>query len=82
MNSLVFFTAKDVLNENTVDSIVHLDEGFRIFRTIRNSPTYFQKRQKDIFAMIRQLGKPCWFLLHSQQLILNGMIFAHNWETD
>ena len=55
------WTAKDLLNPTTVNDIVKLDEGYYIFRTLRNSPVYLEKRKKDLFAMIRQLGLPTWF---------------------
>jgi len=56
------YTVKDMLNEATFESVSRLDEGYRIFRTIRGSPPYFESRKKDLFAMIRQLGLPTWFI--------------------
>ena len=55
------YKVRDVLDNSTVDNIVRLDEGYYILRTIRNSPPYLEKRKKDVFAMIRQLGIPTWF---------------------
>ena len=55
------WTAKDILDPSTVNELVRLDEGYFIFRTLRNSPVYLEKRKKDIFAMIRQLGLPTWY---------------------
>ena len=55
-------TVNDVLNEENVKKLVRLDEGYRIFRTLRNSPPYLESRKKDLFAMIRQLGLPTWFI--------------------
>ena len=55
------WTAKDILNPSTVNQLVRLDEGYYIFRTLRNSPVYLEKKKKDLFAMIRQLGLPKWF---------------------
>ena len=55
------WTAKDVLNPSTVNEMVKLDDGYFILRTLRNSPAYLEKRKKDVFAMIRQLGLPTWF---------------------
>ena len=55
-------TVNDVLNEENVKKLVRLDEGYRIFRTLRNSPPYLESRKKDLFAMIRQLGLPTWFM--------------------
>ncbi|XP_069108223.1 uncharacterized protein [Argopecten irradians] len=54
-------TAAEALNQTRMDKLVNLDEGFYIFRTLRNSPPYLEKRKKDVFAMIRQLGLPTWF---------------------
>ena len=45
--------------------MINLDEGYYIFRTIRNSPAYLNKRKKDAFAMIRQLGFPSLFISQS-----------------
>ena len=53
---------KDVLDQENLDHLVRLDEGYYIFRSIRNSPAYFESRKKDVFAMIRQLGLPTWFM--------------------
>ena len=55
------WTVRDFLNPSTVNDIVKLDEGYYIFRSLRNSPVYLEKRKKDVFAMIRQLGLPTWF---------------------
>ena len=45
-----------------MDKLVKLDEGFYIFRQLRNSPAYLEARNKDIFAMIRQLSLQTWFM--------------------
>jgi hypothetical protein len=56
------FTAGQMLNEETQKKITRLDEGYYIFRTIRNSPPYLNMCKKEIMAMIRQLGLPQWFI--------------------
>ena len=56
------YTAKDVKDKQVVDNMVKLDEGYRIFRSLRGSPPYWESAKKDIFAMIRQLGLPTWFI--------------------
>ena len=53
---------KDILNDTERQQLVNLDEGFYIFRTLRNSPAYFDRKKKDAFAMIRQLGFPALFV--------------------
>ena len=70
------YTAGYILRDNMGDSLVRLDEGYRIFKTIRNSPQYWENQKKDVFAMIRQLGIPTLFLslsandLHWPELII------------
>jgi len=55
------YTAGDLKSQDMINNLVHLDEGFRVLRNLRGSPPYFEKCKKDLFAMIRQLGKPAWF---------------------
>ncbi|XP_069109201.1 uncharacterized protein [Argopecten irradians] len=55
-------TAGQVRNSTTTNDIVRLNEGYYIFRTLRNSPAYLSSKKKDVFAMIRQLGLPTWFM--------------------
>ena len=54
--------AKNVLDDESRANIVRLDEGYYIFRKLRNSPAYLDKRKKDAFAMIRQIGFPSLFI--------------------
>ena len=54
-------TAGDLLDADTRDNIRRLDEGYRIFRTLRNSPPYFEAKKKELNAMVRQLGYPTMF---------------------
>ena len=56
---------KDVLNDCARQNLINLDEGYYIFRTIRNSPAYLEHRKKEAFAMIRQLGFPSLFISQS-----------------
>ena len=56
------YTAGYILKDNMGESLVRLDEGYRIFKTIRNSPQYWETQKRDVFAMIRQLGLPTLFL--------------------
>ncbi|XP_048256969.1 uncharacterized protein LOC125382713 [Haliotis rufescens] len=57
---------KNVTSENLTDSdslreILKCDEGYKFLKPIRGTPPYWQSAQKDLFAMIRQLGIPTWF---------------------
>ena len=70
------YTAGYILKDNMGESLVKLDEGYKIFRTIRNSPQYWENQKKEVFAMIRQLGLPTLFVslsandLHWPELII------------
>ena len=50
-----------LLDKQQCNNIVKLDEGYYIFRTIRNSPAYFETKKKDVMAMVRQLSIPTIF---------------------
>ena len=54
-------TVNEVISEGSVDKIIKHDEGYRVLRTLRGSPPYWQRTKKDIYAMIRQIGIPTWF---------------------
>ena len=54
-----------MLNDDERAKIVHLDEGYYIFKDIRNSPAYLALKKKEAFAMIRQLGFPSLFISQS-----------------
>ena len=54
-----------VLDDEERAKIVWLDEGYYIFRDIRNSPAYLAKKRKEAFAMIRQIGFPSVFISQS-----------------
>ena len=56
-------TAAETRESTYLDKLVKLDEGYYIFRQLRNSPAYLEARKKkDIFAMIRQQSLPTWFM--------------------
>ena len=54
-------TAAILLDDTEREKIVQLDEGYNIFKSIRNSPPYFESKKKNLMAMIRQLGIPTIF---------------------
>ena len=55
----------DVLDDATREKIVQLNEGYYIFKDIRNTPAYLSKKKKEAFAMIRQFGPPAVFISRS-----------------
>ena len=55
-------TAAQVRDSKYLEDIVKKYQGYYIFKQLRNSPSYLETRKKDVFAMIRQLGLPTWFI--------------------
>ena len=56
---------KDVKSKPNLDRILKLDIGYIDLRTIRTSPDYLQQLRKNIYAMIRHLGPPTFFVSFS-----------------
>ena len=51
----------NIQNTDTLRKLLHSDEAYRFMQPIRGTPAYWENAQKDIFAMLRQLGIPTWF---------------------
>ena len=60
--------ARNVLDDDERAKIVRLNEGYYIFKDIRNSPAYLAKKKKEAFAMIHS-----HYLYHNQLLKPNGL---------
>ena len=58
-------TAGQVLNEEFVENLCKIDEGYKFLRVDRSSPVYWESRKKEVLAMIRQLGVPTLFVTFS-----------------
>ena len=58
-------TAAYLKSSVNVEKLCRLNEGFRIFKDLRGSPPYWEQAKKDLFAMIRRLGIPTWFMSFS-----------------
>ncbi|XP_076132870.1 uncharacterized protein LOC143114916 [Alosa pseudoharengus] len=48
-------------DKESLTKLLQHDEGYRFLKPVRGSPAFWQGVQKDLFAMIRQLGIPTWF---------------------
>ena len=55
------YTAGDLLCAGFVDKLTLQNDGYRVLRTLRGSPPYWESAKRDVFSMIRQLGFPTWF---------------------
>lgn len=65
-----------------MENIIRENEGFQMLKSIRTSPAYWRSKQKDSFAMMRQLGCPSLFLTVScsetrSPEILSGLYENH-----
>ena len=54
--------AKEVLNQEIMNNLQMKDQAYKVLVNDRTSPVYWQKKMKELFAMIRQLGSPTFFL--------------------
>ncbi|XP_065942676.1 uncharacterized protein [Magallana gigas] len=48
-------------NPEILSKLLRNDEAIRFMQPIRGTPAYWSAIQKDLFAMLRQLGIPTWF---------------------
>ena len=53
--------ANFLTDAESLKRVLKNDEGYKFLRPIRGTPPFWQSVQKDLFAMIRQLGIPTWF---------------------
>ncbi|XP_067306866.1 uncharacterized protein [Pseudorasbora parva] len=54
-------TSDMLTNPESLAKILNYDEGYKFLRPVRGTPPYWQTTQKDLFALIRQLGIPTFF---------------------
>nr|XP_022308223.1 uncharacterized protein LOC111114232 [Crassostrea virginica] len=54
-------TSSMIQNPEVLSRLMKNDEALRFMQPIRGTPAYWSSAQKDLFAMLRQLGIPTWF---------------------
>ncbi|XP_062579865.1 uncharacterized protein LOC134241859 [Saccostrea cucullata] len=54
-------TSDMVQDPEILRTLLQKDEALRFMQPIRGTPAYWSCAQKDLFAMLRQLGIPTWF---------------------
>ena len=65
-NANIHITVNDVLSKSDeLQKLWAKEDLKRFLGTIRSSPVYWEKKKKDIFAMVRQLGTPTFFITFS-----------------
>lgn len=79
------YTYTDVSSNERLKQIAGLNNGFYLFKSLRNSPMYMEARKSELYAFIRQYGIPTWFislsaadfrwndLLRSLSIIIDGV---------
>lgn len=55
-------TAGNVSKDGAIDNLVSHDAGFRVLKNIRSSTPYWEMRKKELMTLLRQLGKPAFFI--------------------
>nr|KAG5686477.1 hypothetical protein BaRGS_030059 [Batillaria attramentaria] len=55
------YTAKDMLNNESVSAVIKSNDGFRVLKSVRGSPPFWELKKKELLAMVRQLGCPTFF---------------------
>ncbi|XP_072047335.1 uncharacterized protein [Amphiura filiformis] len=58
-------TASMLRDHEQVKELIKRDEGYRFLTQLRGTPAYWERAKKDMFAMIRQLGIPTFFVTFS-----------------
>ena len=51
----------DFKDATKIGELLKCNEGYKFLKNVRGTPAYWQSTQKDVLAMVRQLGKPTWF---------------------
>ncbi|CAI5694816.1 unnamed protein product, partial [Oreochromis niloticus] len=52
-------------NRDEVERLINNKDATRFMKPLRGTPAYWEKALKDLHAMVRQLGKPTFFLTFS-----------------
>ena len=58
-------TASMLQDHEQVKKLIRRDEGYRFMKQIRGTPAFWEKSKRDLFAMMRQLGIPTFFVTFS-----------------
>ena len=55
-------TASMLTDHDEVRKLIKRDQGYKFLKQVRGTPAFWEKSKKDLFAMIRQLGIPTFFV--------------------
>ena len=63
--STITLTAGDAMKNTSIESILRSKIDYKDFQAIKTSSNYKEKLRSNLFAMIRQLGTPTFFITFS-----------------
>ena len=55
-------TAATFKSADVISEIVNFDEGYRVLKSVHDSPAYWQTMPFDMLSKVKQLGPVTWFL--------------------
>ena len=58
-------TASMLTDHDEMRKLIQRDQGYKFLKQVRGTPAFWEKSKKDLFAMIRQLGIPTFFVTFS-----------------
>eukprot|EP00105_Crassostrea_gigas_P019969 XP_011438625.1 PREDICTED: uncharacterized protein LOC105336143 [Crassostrea gigas] len=62
---LSHLTSSIFLDSSKMKKMLKKDECYRFLQAVRDSPAYWEKTMRDLFAMLKQLGIPTFFITFS-----------------
>ncbi|XP_052680033.1 uncharacterized protein LOC128160727 [Crassostrea angulata] len=62
---LSHLTSSTFLDSSKMKKMLKKDECYRFLQAVRGSPAYWEKTMRDLFAMLKQLGIPTFFITFS-----------------
>ena len=70
-------TAGMMKNSEEVQRLARTDQAYKVLKTVRGSPPYWQHQLHEVLAMLRVLGKPTFFMtLSAADLLWREMLEA------
>lgn len=55
-------TVGNALDKTYINELLYQDDGYAFLKGIRGTPPYWQEHKKNMMAMLRQLGRPAFFV--------------------
>jgi len=59
---MAFRFVQKALDDNQLNDLIKVDDGFRCLSNVRSSPAHWVKEKKKVLSMVRQFGLPIFFM--------------------